>query len=168
MKQHESLRFDRFDTPIGPLTVARDEFGLRHILFPENRYPPEGIEAWIHDPVTLSDARGQLQDYFAGRRQEFTLALHPVGTDFQKTVWRALAGLPFGRTCSYADLARAIGKPAAVRAVGAANGRNPLPIVLPCHRVIGADGQLTGFGGGLPLKQWLLSHEGIGQGALSF
>ena len=108
----------------------------------------------------MQAAEAQLGEYFAGRRRRFELPLAPQGTPFQRQVWQALAGIPYGATVSYAQLARQIGNPAGLRAVGAANGRNPLPIVLPCHRVIGADGELTGFGGGLPVKQFLLQLEG--------
>lgn len=160
--------FDRFDTPIGEMTVAADDAGLRHVLFPDNKYPPAGREVWRRDACALRAPREQLMAYFAGELRTFELALAPAGTPFQKTVWTALAEIPFGRTWSYGELARHIGQDRAVRAVGAANGRNPLPVVLPCHRVIGADGSLTGFGGGLPLKKFLLEHEGAGQPGLGF
>ncbi len=155
-----TLSYDAFDSPIGILTVAADAQGLRHVLFPQNRYPPHGREHWRHDPAAVADARTQLLEYFDGRRRRFDLALAPVGTAFQLQVWRTLAQIPFGATWSYAELARHVGRPGASRAVGAANGRNPLPIVLPCHRVIGANGALTGFGGGLPTKAALLQLEG--------
>jgi len=156
------LRYDRFDTSIGPLTVAADEEGVRHILFAENRHDARGREAWSHDPqfALVAAARAQLLDFLAGRRDAFDLPLRPQGTAFQQQVWHTLAEIPFGQTWTYAQLASRIGKPSAMRAVGAANGRNPLPIVLPCHRVIGADGSLTGFGGGLPTKLALLRLEG--------
>ncbi len=152
--------FDAFDTPIGTMTVAADETGLRHVLFPDNKYPPAGREDWRRDASVLRQPREQLLAYFAGELRQFELVLAPVGTPFQRKVWTTLAAIPFGRTWSYGELARHIGEPTAVRAVGAANGRNPLPVILPCHRVIGADGSLTGFGGGLPLKTFLLEHEG--------
>lgn len=160
--------FDRFDTPIGEMTVAADDAGLRHVLFPDNKYPPSGREGWRRDARALRAPREQLMAYFAGELRTFALRLAPAGTPFQMTVWAALADIPFGRTWSYGELARHIGQDRAVRAVGAANGRNPLPVVLPCHRVIGADGSLTGFGGGLPLKKLLLEHEGAGQPGLGF
>lgn len=166
--RHDTIRFDTFDTPIGRMTMAADSQGLRHVLFPDNKYPPADRASWQHDAGALRDAREQLLQYFSGERHVFELPLHPVGTPFQVQVWTTLAGIPFGSTWSYGDVARRIGSPQAVRAVGAANGRNPLPVVLPCHRVIGSDGSLTGFGGGLPLKQWLLSHEGVGQRGLGF
>jgi methylated-DNA-[protein]-cysteine S-methyltransferase len=160
--------FDRFDTPIGEMTVAADDAGLRHVLFPDNRYPPAGREAWRRDADALRLPRDQLLAYFAGELSGFDLVLAPAGTPFQVKVWTMLAAIPFGQTWSYGELAQRIGEPKAVRAVGAANGRNPLPVILPCHRVIGADGSLTGFGGGLPLKKFLLEHEGAGQRALDF
>lgn len=160
--------FDRFDTPIGEMTVAADDAGLRHVLFPDNKYPPPGRGGWRRDVDALRSPREQLLAYFAGERTSFDLVLAPAGTPFQVKVWTTLAAIPFGQTWSYGELARRIGEPRAVRAVGAANGRNPLPVILPCHRVIGADGSLTGFGGGLPLKKFLLGHEGAGQGDLGF
>ncbi len=159
-----ALFFEHVDTPIGTLTLAADADGLRHIEFPDNRHPVDR-EDWIPGASgaaadVLRITREQLREYFEGVRQSFDLPLRPHGTAFQMDVWRMLATIPWGATWSYRDLARAIGKPEAVRAVGAANGRNPLPIVLPCHRVIGADGSLTGFGGGLPIKAALLQLEG--------
>lgn len=156
--------FERFDTPIGMLTIAADAEGLRHIEFAHNRHPVDHA-GWIPGArgeiaELLGAAREQLREYFTGARRDFDLPLRPQGTAFQMEVWRTLATIPWGATWSYRDLARAIGKPDALRAVGAANGRNPLPIVLPCHRVIGADGSLTGFGGGLPIKEALLRLEG--------
>ena len=152
--------FMHMDTPIGVLTLAADDAGLRRIDFPPPRPPPAG-EDWREGSTgVLREARRQMDAYFAGERREFDLPLSPHGTGFQRTVWAALASIPYGRTWSYRDLAQRIGKPSAMRAVGAANGRNPLPIVLPCHRVIGADGSLTGFGGGLPTKAFLLRLEG--------
>lgn len=109
-----------------------------------------------------SPARRQLAEYFAGLRHDFDLLLSPSGTEFQRAVWAALETIPFGATCCYSDIAERIGRPRAVRAVGAANGKNPIAIVVPCHRVIGRDGSLTGYGGGLDRKQWLLEHEGVG------
>ena len=160
--------FDEFATPIGSLTVAADEHGLRHIRFENERHPIRRGDDWKHDTGAVREAREQLSQYFAGERREFDLPLHPLGTEFQRKVWRTLAEIPFGATWSYAELAQRIGDANATRAVGAANGRNPLPIVLPCHRVIGRDGSLTGFGGGLPIKRFLLDHEGVGQSRLRF
>lgn len=155
-----SITFMRMDTPIGTLTLAADADGLRRIDFPPPRSPPAD-EEWIEgESRVLLQARRQLEEYFAGTRRDFDLPLSPRGTDFQRRVWNTLAEIAYGDTWSYRDLALRLGKPTAMRAVGAANGRNPLPIVLPCHRVIGADGSLTGFGGGLPTKAFLLRLEG--------
>lgn len=155
-----SITFMRMDTPIGTLTLAADADGLRRIDFPPPR-PPPADEEWIEgESRVLLQARRQLEEYFAGTRRDFDLPLSPRGTDFQRRVWNTLAEIAYGDTWSYRDLALRLGKPTATRAVGAANGRNPLPIVLPCHRVIGADGSLTGFGGGLPTKAFLLRLEG--------
>ncbi|MEL1265100.1 methylated-DNA--[protein]-cysteine S-methyltransferase [Pseudoxanthomonas putridarboris] len=149
------------DSPVGPLLLATTDVGLRAIEFRENRHPVKRGDDWHEgDHPLLQRAHAQLDEYFAGARHGFDLPLSPHGTEFQRTVWTMLAGIPYGRTISYAQLARRVGKPSATRAVGAANGRNPLPIVLPCHRVIGTDGSLTGFGGGLPTKQFLLQLEG--------
>ena len=160
-----TLHYDRFDSPIGELTVAGDAHGIAHIIFPENRHPPKGREHWQYQPATVREARLQLLQYLQGERSAFTLPLTPRGTPFQLRVWHALATIPFGQTWSYLQLATALGQPTATRAVGAANGRNPLPIVLPCHRVIGRDGSLTGFAGGLQTKAALLRLE-QGAGAL--
>lgn len=154
------LVYDVVPAPIGRLIVASDGEAIAGVWM-ANASPSDA--AWAErrgsDPV-LDEARDQLDRYFAGRLREFTLRLAPNGTDFQRRVWRALEAIPFGTTISYAELARRVGSSAAVRAVGAANGRNPIPIIVPCHRVIGSDGSLTGFGGGLERKQWLLHHEG--------
>ena len=148
-------------SPVGPLLLAADERGLRLIEFNSPRHPMQRGDDWREgDNDVLRETHAQLDDYFAGKRRTFDLPLAPRGTDVQCGVWRTLATIPSGETISYAQLATRVGKPSAMRAVGAANGRNPLPIVLPCHRVIGSDGSLTGFGGGLPTKQFLLSLEG--------
>jgi methylated-DNA-[protein]-cysteine S-methyltransferase len=159
-----TLYMETLDTPIGRLVLAADAEGLRHIEFPSNRHPVDragwvpGAEGGAAEILAMTSR--QLREYFDGTRRDFDLPLAPRGTPFQIEVWRTLATIPFGATWSYGELARVIGKPDAMRAVGAANGRNPLPIVLPCHRVIGADGSLTGFGGGLPIKEALLRLEG--------
>jgi methylated-DNA-[protein]-cysteine S-methyltransferase len=156
-----TVLFRTIDSPVGPLFLAADDSGLRAIEFASNRHPVKRGEDWREgDHPLLDRAEAQLREYFAGTRTTFDLPLAPHGTDFQQAVWAALEAIPYGETWSYAQLATRIGKPAAMRAVGAANGRNPLPIVRPCHRVIGADGSLTGFGGGLPTKQFLLDLEG--------
>ena len=153
------IHYDEMDSPVGMLRLVADRDGLRDIWFEHERHPKPAYAGWVRAPASLRFARMQLDEYFAGKRQHFELPLHPVGTAFQLMVWQALRRIPYGVTISYAELARRIGKPQAMRAVGAANGRNPLPIVVPCHRVIGADGSLTGFGGGLPIKRHLLDLE---------
>jgi len=148
-------------SPVGPLRLAADDGGLRLIEFPDPRHPvPAGDDWRSGDNAVLAATRAQLAEYFAGARRTFDLPLAPRGTAFQRAVWHALATIAYGETISYRELAERIGQPSAMRAVGAANGRNPLPIVVPCHRVIGADGSLTGFGGGLPTKRFLLQLEG--------
>lgn len=148
-------------TPVGELTLVADELGLVAVLW-ENDRPervPLGEVKSRPDHTVLVDAAKQLTEYFAGKRDRFRLKLAPRGTEFQRQVWSALNTIPFGETRTYSEIARQIGRPAAVRAVGAANGRNPVSIVTPCHRVIGADGTLTGFAGGLPAKEFLLKLE---------
>lgn len=153
--------YTRIDSPVGALLLAADDDGLQLIEFASPRHPATRGGGWREGShAVLEQARAQLGEYFAGERRDFDLPLSPRGTPFQRDVWRALQRIPYGATISYAALASGIGKPTATRAVGAANGRNPLPIVVPCHRVIGADGSLTGFGGGLPIKQFLLALEG--------
>ena len=148
------------DTSIGSLLLAGSGTSLEYIGFPEGKGKVIPDCDWIEDNEHFADAAAQLAEYFSGKRRAFDLELAPSGTAFQLSVLRALQTIPYGETRSYADIARYIGRPAAVRAVGAANGRNPLPIVIPCHRVIGADGSLTGFGGGLETKRFLLELEG--------
>lgn len=151
----------RVDSPVGPLLLGADDSGLRLIEFHEPRHPFAPAADWREgDLPVLRDTERQLREYFAGKRHRFDLPLAPHGTDFQRQVWWELANIPFGKTLTYAGLAVRVGRPSATRAVGAANGRNPLPIVLPCHRVIGTGGGLTGFGGGLPTKRFLLQLEG--------
>ena len=140
------------ETPIGLLTLQADEAAVTAIRF--------GADGAQDASPLLDAAEAQLREYFAGTRRTFDLPLAPRGTDFQLGVWQALRAIPFGETWSYAQLAARIGNASAMRAVGAANGRNPIPIIVPCHRVIGADGSLTGFGGGLPAKMFLLRLEG--------
>lgn len=155
------IYYQYMDSPVDPLLLAASDDGLHLIEFHSPRHPMARLPDWREgDHAALRAARSQLEEYFAGGRREFDLPLAPRGTAFQREVWRTLATIPYGETISYAQLAQRVGKPTAMRAVGAANGRNPLPIVLPCHRVIGADGSLTGFGGGLPTKQFLLQLEG--------
>lgn len=145
------------DSPIGPLMLVAEGTALVAIEFGETAPPAQDSDG---GSALLRAAQEQLQEYFAGRRRHFDLPLALRGTDFQRQVWSALRSIPWGSTRSYGDIARAIGRPRAVRAVGAANGANPLPIVLPCHRVIGAGGALTGYAGGLARKRRLLALEG--------
>ena len=144
-------------SPIGTLQLVAHDGALVRIAF-AGRHQGE-LSLRPHDPL-LAEASQQLRDYFAGRRQQFDLPLAAAGTAFQRQVWGALAEIPWGEQRSYRDIARAIGRETAARAVGAANGRNPLPIIVPCHRVLGSDGSLTGFAGGVTTKCWLLQHEG--------
>lgn len=152
------------ETPIGTLTLESDGSSLKAILFPGevSRYEGEikNLRKLPQNHPVLSQVCAQLDEYFAGKRTVFDLPLKPDGTDFQKSVWRRLLSIPFGATTSYGELAKTLGKPKASRAVGAANGQNPLPIVVPCHRVIGSNGKLTGFAGGLEVKKQLLELEG--------
>lgn len=153
--------FRHIDSPIGLLLIAADDDGIRAVEFPENRHPVKREGEWREgEHPLLDEAARQLGEYFAGERRGFDLPLAPRGTEFQRKVWLALRGIPFGQTWSYAQLAKSIDNMQAMRAVGAANGRNPIPIIVPCHRVIGANGTLTGFGGGLPTKEFLLRLEG--------
>ena len=147
------------DTPIGELLLAGEEGALSMIGFPKGSMRREPEADWIFNEKPLANARKQLREYFAGERREFDLPLKLSGTEFQVSVLEALLGIPYGETTSYGEIARRIGRPKAVRAVGAANGRNPIPIVVPCHRVIGSTGDLTGFGGGLDTKEALLRLE---------
>jgi methylated-DNA-[protein]-cysteine S-methyltransferase len=155
----DTLRYDAVQSPIGRLILASDGTALVGVWM-ANASPRDA--SWSHhkgDDDILAKTREELEEYFDGRRRTFDVPLAPNGTEFQRSVWHALTEIPFGTTISYAELARRVGNEAAVRAVGAANGRNPIPVIVPCHRVIGSDGSLTGFGGGLPRKKWLLQHE---------
>lgn len=152
--------YTHIDSPIGRLMVAADDTGIRGLEFPQNRHLLKRDNQWRKAAHPLLDAATlQLREYFGGDREIFDLPLAPRGTDFQLAVWHALREIPYANTWSYAQLARHIGNPAAMRAVGAANGRNPIPIIVPCHRVIGANGTLTGFGGGIETKKALLQLE---------
>jgi O-6-methylguanine DNA methyltransferase len=161
------------ETSIGPLALYGTAAGLMAIVFP--RHSRLAVEAWldrvigeariVDDREAHEEAISQLTDYFAGTRRTFDLELDVRGTVFQQRVWQAVAAVPYGQTRSYADVARATGNPKAVRAVGAANGANPLPLVIPCHRIIGSSGGLHGYGGGLDVKARLLEIEGVIIGA---
>lgn len=158
----KDMEYRYMQSPIGRLLLAGKGEVLHCIGFPEGKGQIQPPPDWQMNPDCLEQAVSQVNEYFEGRRQRFELALRPHGTPFQLRVLEALQQIPFGQTASYGEIARAIGRPRAVRAVGAANGRNPLPIVIPCHRVIGADGSLTGFGGGLNAKRFLLGLESAG------
>jgi methylated-DNA-[protein]-cysteine S-methyltransferase len=151
------MRYSVFASPIGELQLVGDGQALTAIYFPGQ--PPDST--WQRDDRAFLEASEQLDAYFAGELTEFDLALAPLGTPFQQGVWSALRAIPYGRTTTYGKLAADLGDPRAVRAVGLANGRNPIPIIIPCHRVIGANGGLTGYGGGIERKQWLLALEGV-------
>jgi methylated-DNA-[protein]-cysteine S-methyltransferase len=157
-----TLSYKEIDSPVGKLKLVASEDGLVAVLWEAERPNRVKLNAMNLDPShpVLIEAERQFAEYFSGARKEFELPLDPRGTYFQKKVWQALREIPFGETRSYLDLARAIGSAKAVRAVGAANGKNPLSIVVPCHRVLGADGSLTGFAGGLKAKAKLLALEG--------
>jgi methylated-DNA-[protein]-cysteine S-methyltransferase len=147
------------ESPVGKLLLAADEDGLIEIAFAEGRTTPVVDPSWICGGAVLREPVRQLQAFFAGELRDFDLPLKPRGTTFQKRVWELLREIPFGETISYGELARRTGNPAASRAVGLANGSNPISIVVPCHRVIGSNGKLTGYGGGLENKRWLLDFE---------
>lgn len=150
------------DSPVGPLRLVTDGSHLTGVYFTEHRHAPEdlGPEVAAADaPPVLTEAAAQLAEYFAGERVDFDLPTAADGTDFQRTVWEALTHIPYGQTWSYGQLAAAIGRPLASRAVGLANGRNPISIVVPCHRVVGSTGAITGYGGGVERKQALLDLE---------
>lgn len=151
--------FTEMPSPIGRLRLVGTESALSGLFMEAHGDDFAARGDAVRDGVPLREARRQLEEYFAGERREFSLELAAAGTDFQRQVWQALRAIPFAQTVSYGDIARQIGNPNAVRAVGLANGRNPISIIVPCHRVIGADGSLTGYGGGLERKRFLLALE---------
>ncbi len=151
--------FTTFGSPLGELLLIGDGRSLTGLYMQAQKYAREVQSDWRHDAKPFRTAIEQLDAYFSGELRNFDLSLAPHGTEFQRTVWRALLDIPFGRTETYGALARRIGSPRAPRAVGLANGHNPIGIIVPCHRVIGADGSLTGYGGGIERKRWLLAHE---------
>lgn len=153
------LSYTYLESPIGTLLLAGNAEGLQQILFSTDGRPANPNPEWQEDPSSLDEAMRQLKAYFAGELENFDLQLSPQGTPFQQRVWSELQKIPYGDTISYGELARRIGNPKASRAVGLANGSNPISIVIPCHRVIGANGKLTGYGGGLPIKEKLLALE---------
>ena len=153
------VSYARIDSPVGKLLLASDAQGLRLVSFEKSRRTPPVQPEWTEDKAPFAEVLRQLRAYFGGELREFELRLAPEGTEFQLRVWNGLRTIPYGETISYAQLAQKLGNPHAVRAVGLANGCNPIPIIIPCHRVIGSNGSLTGFGGGLANKKILLDLE---------
>jgi methylated-DNA-[protein]-cysteine S-methyltransferase len=151
--------FTNIESPLGPLLLACDETGLREIRFVNGRHSAHPDTEWRENSAALKEPIRQLRSYFDGELTDFDLTLAPQGTPFQKKVWKELCKIAYGKTMSYGELARRIDNPNASRAVGLANGSNPIPIIIPCHRVIGSNGKLTGYGGGLPIKEKLLALE---------
>ena len=157
----QTLLHNTMESPVGDLLLVGDERRLRGLYMQAGRRPATVGPAWKRADEPFAAAREQLGEYFAGERTEFDLPLAPDGTPFQAQVWEALTRIPYGRTASYGEIARGIGHPSASRAVGMANGRNPISILVPCHRVIGTDGKLTGYAGGVERKRFLLELEGV-------
>ena len=153
------MQYCIINSPVGKLLLAGDSNALQLISFQDGTHPTPINPDWDYDEAPFRDAIDQLKAYFAGTLKKFSLKLKPEGTDFQQRVWQQLRSIPYGQTKSYGQIAQAIGNPQASRAVGAANGKNPISIVVPCHRVIGSSGQLVGFGGGLSIKESLLTLE---------
>jgi methylated-DNA-[protein]-cysteine S-methyltransferase len=155
--------FTHFDSPLGTMLAIANENAVTDLHIVSGKYVPKLDDDWVDSPKlpVFLQLRQELGEYFAGKRKSFDVKLAPEGTEFQKAAWKALTKIPFGQTRSYGEQAAAIGNPKAVRAIGAANGRNPIAIVVPCHRVIGANGTLTGYAGGLDKKEFLLKLEGI-------
>jgi methylated-DNA-[protein]-cysteine S-methyltransferase len=147
------------DSPVGPLTLTASDGCLTGLSMHEQRHAPPVSEDWVRDDAWFAPVTEQIDAYFSGELTDFDIPLRMEGTEFQREVWSGLREIPYGVTISYGELARRVGRPGASRAVGLANGRNPIAIVVPCHRVIGSDGQLTGYGGGIDRKIWLLDHE---------
>lgn len=147
------------DSPVGKLLLAGNKDRLALLSFQKGKHPVKPEPSWIYDERPFRDAIRQLKSYFSGKLKTFSLKTAPEGTPFQNQVWRALSTIPYGTTVSYGEIAKSIGRPKASRAVGAANGQNPLSIIVPCHRVIGSTGHLVGYGGGLPIKETLLTLE---------
>lgn len=154
------LEYTYMESPVGQLLLAGEGEVLHHLSFPSGKMCLKPKPDWDYHAAALKQTRHQIDAYFAGQLKTFSLALAPSGTEFQMQVLGALQKIPFGQTRSYKDIAEAIDRPNSMRAVGAANGRNPIPLVIPCHRVVGADGSLTGFGGGIDTKAFLLRLEG--------
>ena len=147
------------DSPVGPITLLAEDGAVIGLYMHDQRYAPELRDEWREDREVFAEAIEQLEAYFAGELTAFTIPLRPKGTTFQQEVWTELRRIPYGETISYGELADRVHRPGAARAVGSANGHNPIGIIVPCHRVIGANGSLTGYAGGLDRKTWLLRHE---------
>lgn len=147
------------ESPIGPILLAGDEEGLKYVNFIKGKNKIEVPDSWQENKKFFRDISRQLEAYFAGKLESFDVKLAPEGTEFQKSVWKALCEIPYGETRTYGQIAKSVGKPKASRAVGLANNRNPMAIIVPCHRVIGANGKLTGYASGLDLKEFLLRLE---------
>jgi methylated-DNA-[protein]-cysteine S-methyltransferase len=154
-----TIRFTHIESPIGPLLLTMERDCLTQVCMSQQKRSVEVLPDWISDARPFRAIAQQFDEYFCGRVRQFVTPIRFQGTEFQRSVWNELLRIPYGSTITYGELARRIGRPKAVRAVGLANGRNPIPIIVPCHRVIGADGKLTGFGGGLPNKAFLLQLE---------
>jgi len=154
-------RYDTYASPQGPILLVADDKGLAGVYFEKQKHFAGRRKDWRHDPQNrvLAQAKRELEEYFAGKRRRFDVPLSPAGTAFQKSVWKAISTIGFGETISYGELARRAGVPGSARAAGAATGRNPIGIIVPCHRVVGADGSLTGYAGGLGRKKALLELE---------
>jgi O-6-methylguanine DNA methyltransferase len=165
----ETLYYAKIDSPIGPLNLAVSEIGLVALEFDRGHFPPANGKkiSWKNSPERIKPYARELHEYFSGKRRDFTFELDLRGTPFQMQCWRALLTIPYGETRTYADIARAIKNPQAFRAVGLANNRNPIAIIVPCHRVIASDGTLCGYGGGLDVKRRLLELEGALTGILA-
>jgi methylated-DNA-[protein]-cysteine S-methyltransferase len=159
IKTSDGLAYTTMQSPIGPLMLAGDEHGLHLVYFMNGRRPKTPHRDWTEDNKPFKEVIAQLKAYFSGKLRDFDVPLVLKGTEFQLVVWRRLQQIPYGETTSYGAIARELGSPDAARAVGLANGSNPIPIIIPCHRVIGSNGDLTGFGGGLPIKKKLLELE---------
>jgi len=153
------MLYTTFDSPVGELLLSGDGQALRGLYMQEGRTAAAVRADWLRDDDAFTDVRAQLDEYFDGRRTDFDLPLAMAGSEFQRRVWRALEDIPYGETISYGEQARRLGPPATPRNVGATNGRNPISIIVPCHRVVGSDGSLTGYGGGLERKRMLLDLE---------
>jgi methylated-DNA-[protein]-cysteine S-methyltransferase len=161
VKENTMLSYDYCDTPLGRMLLVANEKGLCGLHFVGQKYFPQKGKDWIQDEKVLKRAKREVMEYFAGKRKRFDVPLAPEGTAFQRAIWREIAKVPFGETITYSELARRAGFPNCARAAGAATGRNPVGVIVPCHRIVGTNGSLTGYAGGLPKKKALLALEGL-------